>query len=398
METFDVVIAGGAVMGSSTAYHLMADPDFAGSVLVVEPDMTYRRSASALSVAAIRQQFSSLVNIRISLHGIAFLQQVADILAVDGERPDVALHEGGYLYLAGEAGHKVLAENQALQVGEGGDILLLDAAELKERFPWLNTGDLRVGTWGRSGEGWFDGWGLLQAFRRKARALGAVYRQGKVVDCERAAGRVTAAVLADGSRIACGNFVDCAGASGGRQVAAMLGADLPVRSRKRFVFTFTCREDVAGCPLMIDTTGVYARPEGMASSQGQMFLCGSSPPPDADFDCEDFEVDHRFFEETVWPALAHRVPAFERIRPGRAWACHYDLNVFDHNAIVGRFCGLDNGYVALGFSGHGMQQSPAVGRGLAELIVHGHYLTLDLAEIGHERVLANRPLIERNVI
>jgi FAD-dependent oxidoreductase domain-containing protein 1 len=396
METFDVVIAGGAVMGSSTAYHLMADPDFAGSVLVVEPDMTYRRSASALSVAAIRQQFSSLVNIRISLHGIAFLQQVADILAVDGERPDVALHEGGYLYLAGEAGHKVLAENQALQVGEGGDILLLDAAELKERFPWLNTGDLRVGTWGRSGEGWFDGWGLLQAFRRKARALGAVYRQGKVVDCERAAGRVTAAVLADGSRIACGNFVDCAGASGGRQVAAMLGADLPVRSRKRFVFT--CREDVAGCPLMIDTTGVYARPEGMASSQGQMFLCGSSPPPDADFDCEDFEVDHRFFEETVWPALAHRVPAFEHIRPGRAWACHYDLNVFDHNAIVGRFCGLDNGYVALGFSGHGMQQSPAVGRGLAELIVHGHYLTLDLAEIGHERVLANRPLIERNVI
>ena len=398
METFDVVIAGGAVMGSSTAYHLMADPAFNGSILVVESDMTYQRSASALSVAAIRQQFSSLVNIRISLHGIAFLRRAADILAVDGETPDVGLHEGGYLYLASEAGKVVLAENQALQAKEGADIVFLDEAGLRERFPWLNTEGLRAGTFGRSGEGWFDGWGLLQAFRRKARALGAVYREGKVIAIDQAAGRVTAAVLADGTRVACGSFIDCAGASGGRQVAALLGAELPVRSRKRFVFTFTCREDIANCPLMIDTTGVYARPEGTPSSQGRVFLCGSSPPPDADPDCEDFEIDHTFFEDTVWPALAHRVPAFERIRPGRAWACHYDLNVFDHNAIVGRFCGLANAYVALGFSGHGMQQSPAIGRGLAELIAHGRYLTLDLSEMGHERVLENRPLIERNVI
>jgi glycine/D-amino acid oxidase-like deaminating enzyme len=398
MEAFDVVIAGGAVMGSSTAYHILADPAFRGSVLVVEPDPTYQRAASALSLASIRQQFSSLVNIRISLFGISFLKRAADILEIDGERPEIFFHEGGYLYLANDAGRAILTENQALQSGEGADIVLLDRAGLAARFPWLNLDGLSVGTWGRSGEGWFDGWGLLQAFRRKARALGAVYRQGKVTGVEREGARVTAVKLAHGTRIACGSFVNCAGAFGGREVAALVGAALPVHAKKRFVFSFLCREQVAHCPLLIDTTGVYTRPEGKAGPQGQMFLCGASPPPEIDPDCDDFEVDFSFFEETVWPALAHRVPAFERIKPGRAYAGHYDLNLFDHNAIVGRFGGTPNAYVALGFSGHGMQQSPAVGKGLSELIVHGRYLTLDLSELGPERVEKNRPLLERNVI
>jgi len=275
---------------------------------------------------------------------------------------------------------------------------LLDQARLGERFPFLNVEDVSVGTFGRSGEGWFDGWGLLQAFRRKARELGCQYREGKVEEVEREAGRVTAVRLADGARIACGSLVDCAGASGGPEIAAQLGTALPVHSRKRFVFSFMCRDEVAPCPLLIDTTGVYTRPEGKPTPQGQMFLCGASPPPASDPDCKDFEVDFSFFEDTVWPALAHRVPAFERIKPGRAWAGHYDLNVLDHNAIVGRFPELANAYVALGFSGHGMQQSPAIGRGLAELIVHGRYRTLDLSELGPERVTENRPLLERNVI
>jgi len=393
----DVVIVGGAVMGSSTAYHLLSDPGFKGRVIVVEKDPTYQLSASALSAASIRQQYSSAVNIRISLYGIQFLRGIGEHLAVDGERPQIDLKEGGYLYCATEAGASVLRENQALQVAEGADILLLEPPALKERFPWLNVDDLAVGTWGRSGEGWFDGWGLLQAFRKKARSLGAEYVKGEVVEVEREGNRIVAVRLKDGTRIGCGTLVNCAG-SGGRALAALAGFDIPVQAKRRYVFTFSCRGPVHNCPLLIDTSGAYVRPEG----EGH-FICGASPEADVDPDWHDEdpatqEIDFAFFEEFIWPALAHRVPAFEAIKPGRAWSGPYDMCLLDHNAIVGRAGEVENFYLCNGFSGHGLQQAPAIGRGLSELIVSGRYQTLDLSELGYERVLANRPLLERNVI
>ena len=393
-QAADVLIVGGAAMGSSVAYHLVSDPAFRGRVVVVEKDPTYQRSASALSAASIRQQFSSAVNIRISLHGIAFLRAIREHLGVEDEVPEIGLREGGYLYCATTAGAGILAENRALQAAEGADIVFFDREGLAQRFPWLRTDDLAAGTWGRSGEGWFDGWGLLQAFRRKARALGAEYVTGSVAALEREGERVIAAHLADGTRIPCGALVNCAGA-GGKALAELAGIAIPVAARRRYVFAFTCRERIENCPLLIDPSGVYVRPEG------EGFICGASPTAAEDPDWRDDdpatqEVDHGFFEEVVWPALAHRVPAFEAIRPGRAWAGPYDMCLLDHNAIVGRAAG--NIYLCNGFSGHGLQQSPAVGRGIAELIVHGRYLTLDLSDLGYERVRANRPLLERNVI
>jgi FAD-dependent oxidoreductase domain-containing protein 1 len=396
-ESYDVVIVGGAAMGSSVACHLLCAGAFDGRVAVIDKDPTYQRSASALSAASIRQQFSTAVNVRISLHGIAFLRAIGEILEVDGERPEVGLKEEGYLYLATAAGASVLAENHVLQASAGADILLMDQADLAKRFPWLNVKDLAAGAWGRSGEGWFDGWALMQAFRRKARALGATYLTGEVTAIERAGGQVTAVKLRDGSRIGCGALVNCAGA-GSREVAALAGIDLPVHARRRDVFTFTCRERLPNCPLMIDPGGVYVRPEG------EGFICGASPrtgEPDPDWRDDDpatQEPDWTVFETRVWPALAGRVPAFEAIRPGRAWSGPYDMNLFDQNAVVGRAGGIDNFYLCNGFSGHGLQQAPAVGRGLAELIVHGRYLTLDLADLGFERLAAGRPLRERNVI
>jgi len=381
-------------MGSSLAYHLLAHPGFTGRVVVVERDPTYARSASALSAASIRQQFSALVNIRISLHGIRFLRAVGEHLAVEGEAPEIGLKEGGYLYCATGAGAEVLRENNAVQTLEGADIALLDPAALKERFPWLNADDLTLGSLGLTGEGWFDGWGLLQAFRRKARSLGAVYVSGAVTGVDVTAGRIAGVRLADGGRIAAPVVVNCAGA-GGRAVAALAGVEIPVEAKRRYVFTFTCREPVPGCPLLIDTTGVYVRPEG------EGFICGVSPDAHEDPDWTDHpathEVDHSFFEERIWPALAHRVPAFEAIRPGRAWAGPYDMCFLDHNAILGP-AGPDGFLLCNGFSGHGLQQSPAVGRGLAEWIAAGRYETLDLSDLGYERVLAGLPLLERNVI
>ena len=389
-ESYDVVIAGGAAMGSSLAFHLAADAGFKGRVLVVEKDLTYARAASALSASSIRQQFSTAINILVSLHGIDFLRRGRDILAVDGDAPDLTVREGGYLYLATDAGAHVLRENNALQKQLGADIALMTPAELSARFPYLNVEDLALGSFGLSGEGWFDGYSLTQAFRRKARSLGATYREAAVAGVERDGRRVVAARLDDGTRVSCGAFVNCAGASGARWISQMCGFDIPIESRKRSVFQFTCPSPVPDLPLMIDVSGVWVRPEG------EGFI--GAGVPDDDPHTDDFDVDWAQFDEQLWPALAHRIPAFEQIRPGRAWAGHYDLNLFDHNAIVGRMPGLDNAYLAAGFSGHGIQQSPAVGRGLAELIAHGGYRALDLSDFVFERIAAGRKILEKNVI
>ncbi len=391
-ETYDVVIAGGAAMGSSTAYHLASQPGFSGRVLVVEKDSTYAKAASALSLSSVRQQFSSPVNIRVGLFGVEFLRHAAELLAVDGEAPDLPLRENGYLYLATEAGAPILRENHAIQLREGADIVLLDPGEVARRFPHVNVEDVALAAWGQRGEGWFDGYALTQAYRRKARSLGVVYREDEVVEVERQGSRVIGVRLKSGERVACGVFVDAAGASGAAKLARDLGVDIPVRARKRCVFVFEAKERFENSPLIVDTTGVYVRPEG------RVYLAGVSPPETDDPDSDDFDVVWSQFDDIIWPALAHRVPAFEALKVTRAWAGHYDLNIFDHNAIVGRLPGADNAYLAAGFSGHGMQQSPAVGRGLAELIAQGRYVSLDLADFGFERILEGRPLMERNVI
>ena len=399
-ETADIVIVGGAVMGSSIAYHLASHPQFSGSILVVEKDPTYARAASALSAASIRQQYSSAINIRISLFGITFLRDIGRHLQVDGEAPVIDLHEGGYLYLASEAGRPVLADNHAVQKQEGADIAWFDQEGLAAQFPWLRVEDLVCGTWGRSGEGWFDGWALMQAFRRKARSLGVGYVKDAVVGIEKNGPAVCGVTLASGTRIGCGLVINAAGAQG-QQIAAMAGIDIPVVPKKRFVYSFHCKTPLQGVPLLIDPSGAWCRPEGPPDASGQLFI-GSTGPCEGDEDPamaqDDFEVDPHLFEERIWPALAHRIPAFEEIRPARAWAGPYDMNLFDHNALIGPVEGVKGFLLANGFSGHGLQQSPAVGRGIAEYALTGAYQTLDLSDLSFARLAAQRPVLEKCVI
>ncbi len=390
-SSYDVVIVGGAVTGSAVAYFLAGPLGFKGSVLVVERDPTYETAATPRSAGGIRQQFSTPENIAMSIFGAGFVKSIGEHLSVAGETAEIPFVENGYLFLASAAGRAVLAENHATQTGFGADIALLSPAELGARFPWLNTSDLAAGALGLSNEGWTDPYGLLQAFRRKARSLGVAYVKDEVVGLVRDGNRVAALRLAQGGEIACGAVVNTAGFHA-HEVAAMAGLALPVRPRKRFVFVFDCREPVLKAPLLIDPSGVYFRPEGAS------YICGVSPPEDADPDCLDFEIDYSLFEDTIWPALAHRVPAFEAIKLARAWAGHYDYNTLDQNAILGLHPEVANFYTAAGFSGHGLQQSPAVGRAIAELIVHGGYRSIDLARFGWQRVLENAPLFERNVV
>lgn len=393
---YDVVIVGGGAIGSAVAYWLARDAGFGGSICVVERDPTYRTASSALSASSIRQQFSTPANIEMSRFGFGFLRAAPELLAVDGDAPDLGLREPGYLFLASEAGRPVLEANHAVQRANGVDVALLEPDALSERFPWLSVQGIAAGSLGLSGEGWFDGYSLLQALRRKARSLGAVYLEGEVAGIERSGGpggtgRVEAVRLADGRRLACGTVVNAAGPHAGA-VAAMAGVDLPVAPRKRQVFVFSCRTELPGCPLVVDPSGVYFRPEGA------QFICGMSPPAERDPDTTGLEVDHAQFEDEIWPVLAERVPAFEAIRTTGAWAGLYEYNTVDQNAVLGPHPDLPNLLFANGFSGHGLQQAPAAGRAVAELVVHGRFVSLDLSAFGYGRFAAGRPIRELNVV
>jgi len=391
-SSYDVVIVGGAVSGSSTAYFLAMNPDFNGSVLVVEKDSTYKYCATTLSTSAIRQQYSNPINVKISQFGVEFLRSFHANVEVDGDAPEIGFHENGYLFCATEAGLDVIRENAEIQQANGADTVVLTPSEIKNRFPFINVDDLAGGSWGRTGEGWFDSYGLLQGFRRRARSRGVEYVDNEVVDVVREGGRIAAVKLKTGEIVSCGAMVNAAG-NFGPGIARMAGLSIPVEPRRRSIFIFSCRTPITQkMPNVIDPSGVFCRPEGA------MFLAGGVPDPDVEVDPNDFEVAYNEYEEQIWPIMAHRIPQFEAIKMENCWAGHYDHNTLDHNAIIGPHDEVGNFYFANGFSGHGLQQSPATGRALNELLTYGEYRTLDLSQLGFGRIRRNEPFLEKAVI
>lgn len=384
---FDVVVAGGAIMGSMVALFLREE-GFTGSIAIVEPDPTYSKASTTLSAASIRQQFSEPENIALSLFGLDFIRGLVDRFGADA---DVGLTENGYLILASAEGQAQIEANHAVQMAAGADIALLHSAELAAQFDWLNTEGLAAGGFGRSGEGWFDAHRLLAVIRGELRRRNVIFLQARVVGIDVQAGRVQTCRLDDGSVLSCGTLVNAAGPSAGR-VAALAGIDLPVEPRKRTVFVFSARTMLPAMPLTVDPSGVYVRPEG------SLFITGTTPPGDKTAEADDFEPDYHLFDEIIWPVLAHRIPAFEAIRFERAWAGHYEYNTLDQNAVIGPHPEIANLHFINGFSGHGLQQAPAAGRAVAEMIVHGAYRTIDCSAFGFGRILSGRPFLERNVI
>ena len=391
-ERADVVIVGGAIVGSAVATFLALRPDFDGRIVVVERDPTFRTSSTTLSAASIRLQFSTPLNIEISRFGVEVVKHPERFLAVDGEVPEIDFVENGYLFLATDAGLPTLERNHALQRELGVAVRLLTRSELAARYDWIRTDDLAGASIGLADEGWFDAHALLQGFRRRARSLGVEERTGEVVGIDVDADRVVGVRLADGVMLEAGWIVNAAGPRAAN-VAAMAGVELPVRPRKRLVYHFDAPVTLGAAPLTIDPSGVYVRPEGPA------YIAGFSPREgQADPDTLDLAPDRVPFESFVWPALAHRVPAFDRLRLLDTWAGHYEVNTLDHNAIVGPHSRLANLLFANGFSGHGLQQAPAIGRGLAEWIVAGRWETLDLSPLGYTRIERGEPIRELNVV
>ena len=389
-----VAVIGGGALGSACALFLRR-LDRTVDVEVIEPDPTLRWASSARSAASIRQQFSNELNVRLSQFGLQLLREPREWLAVNGEAaPELGFVESGYLMLATSAiGAQVLRDSHAVQRAAGAPVALLDAVELARRMSWLCCDDVSLASLGEGGEGWFDGDAFTRALSRKARALGASWRSGRVNAFVREAGRLRAVVLDDGGRVEADAFVLATGAWS-QAVGALAGLRVPVVGRRRTVFVFSCPTPLSRTPLVADASGVWFRSEGAGFIGGWTPGAGDDDPDNPPLDRPDLQQ----FDERVWPALAHRVPAFEALRRTGAWDGWYEVHPMDHNGLVGPHPDCTNLLLACGFSGHGLQHAAGIGRGVAEWIVHGGYRSLDLAPLSPARVATRQPWVERAII
>ena len=385
------LIAGGGIIGSAIAYFLSKDTNYEGKVLVVERDPSYSKCSTTRSVGSIRQQFSTPENILISKYGFDFLQSVSKELMVRNHRPEIDFVHSSYLMLATSSGYETLQRNIELQNELGANIELMDSFALSAKHPWLNIDGLAGGGQSHSGEGWFDPFSLLVAFRKKAINQGVKFIADEVVATKRSFDRVVSVQFQSQGWLNFDHFVNAAGPFAG-ELAGQANIYLPVSPKRRNVFVIDCPEKIRDMPLVVDPSSIYVRPEG------SYYICGFSPPETDDPDDPTLTVDHDSFEQVLWPKLALRIPQFEQLRVINSWAGHYDYNSFDQNGIVGKHPEIKNYYFANGFSGHGLQQSPAVGRAICELITYGDFRTLDLSKLGYERILNGRKYAENVII
>ncbi|NDR54876.1 NAD(P)/FAD-dependent oxidoreductase [Aliiruegeria sabulilitoris] len=390
-EKVDVAIVGGGIMGASTAYWLsLFEPRL--RICVFERDPTHEFSSTALSVASIRQQFTAAINVRISGFGLEFIRNFSSLTAELGG-VDLGFRGNGYLFLAGsETGAENLREAVDMQRGEGAGTEALTAEQLCRLFPWISAEGVSLASFGGSAEGWFDNMGLLAGLRDLARLQGVRFEHAEVVGVDRAGRVIGSLSLSDGRRVSVGEVVNAAGPRASLFMRK-LSEEFPVEPRKRTVFVVDApNARHPDAPLLIDYQGYYARPEGTC------WITATVPENDTAVDCEDFDARHWDFEENIWPKLYRRIPGFDQAKVIRHWVGHYAFNTLDQNAILGRHPNWDNLLLINGFSGHGLQQAPAMGRGLAELLVHGHFRSLDLSEFSMERILENRPFRERGIV
>ena len=390
-SSYDVVIVGGAIMGSSAAWWLSREPGFDGSVLVVERDPSYEFSSTSRTNSCLRQQFSNEINIRISQFTADFVRDFPSHF--DDDVPELFTHYYGYLYLADDDTFaESLRASQRVQAACGAGTKIMTPAEIAAAYPFYDLDGIVCGSHNLVDEGYFDGGTMFDTFRRQARRNGIEYVENEVVGIDQTAGRVTSITLASGETIACGAVVNAAGPRA-QSVARLAGFDLPIEPRKRYTFVFDAAEPLdRDLPLTIDPSGVHMR------SEGDAYLAGCPPLDDPAVDHDDFAFDGDVWEDRVWPAIAARVPAFERVKVTSRWTGHYAYNTLDQNAILGPHPDVTNFVFVNGFSGHGLQQSPAMGRGVAEYLTYGEYRTLDLRPFSYQRILDHEPFVERAVI
>ncbi|WP_176248143.1 FAD-binding oxidoreductase [Sulfitobacter sp. HGT1] len=394
-SSYDVVIVGGAIFGSSLAWWLTQTSGFDGTVLVIERDPTYQFASTSHTNSCIRQQFSSAINIKVSQFGAKFIKNFRAFMGNDPEVPHLALQSFGYMYLADDPEFaQTLLRNQQIQASLGAGTKHLTRDEIAAAYPFYQLDDILAGNHNLIDEGYFDGGTMFDWFKRKAKRGGVAFIHDEVVAMTKSPDgkSVTSVTLKSGSIVACGTVVN---ASGPRALATaqMAGVSLPVEPRKRYTFVFDAADPLdRDLPLTIDPSGIHVR------SEGKYYMAGSPPDDDPAVAYDDFGFDHSLWENKVWPAVATRIPQFERVKVINEWVGHYAYNTLDQNAILGAHNEVGNFIFMNGFSGHGLQQSPAIGRGIAELIAYGEYRSLDLTPFDYARIESQSKMIEQAII
>ncbi|MDI7260567.1 MAG: FAD-binding oxidoreductase [Thermodesulfobacteriota bacterium] len=388
-QTFDIIVVGGGVIGSSIAYNL-ANDGFDGRIAVFEKDPTYERSSTGLSVGGIRRQFSTEVNVRLSQYSLTFYKEFGERMEIEGERPEIDFKPRGYLFLGSERNWPLLVKHQHFQRALEVETQLLDRAETLRIIPDLNTEDI-VGSSFSPGDGYMDPHSVLQGFVRKAKHLGVEYIHQEVVEILRKENRLEGVRTKDGTTYFSSSIVNATGPHAG-EVGRMAGIDIPVVPVRRMVYLLKPpRLFDYDLPLVIDTSGVYFLHE-----TGRQILTGKSRKEEVPG--FNFTWDRSYFNEVIWPALAHRIPLFNELKLVSGWAGLYEVNQWDFNGIIGEHPEVRGFYMAVGFSGHGFQQAPAVGRTLSELIRLGQYETIDVTSLGFERIQRGEKVLEEEVI
>lgn len=395
-SSYDIVIVGGAIMGSSTAWFLTENKDFNGSVLVVERDPSYENCSTAHTNSCMRQQYSIELNVRISQFAADFVKNIRERMGNDDRVPELSIRSFGYMYLAdNEPFADVLRESRKVQIGAGAATRLMTPDEIKTNYPFYNVDDIVLGSINKIDEGYWDGAAVFEWWRRQARERGVEYISNEVVSMTKNASgtKVESVTLASGEVISCGTVLNASGPRASR-TSEMAGITLPVEPRKRYSWIFKAEQPLdQDLPLTIDPSGVHVRENG-----GGTYQCGGHSDVDPAVDYDDFAMDQSLWENHVWPVIATRIPQFESVKLTNEWGGHYSMNTFDHNAIMGPHNVVENFVFLNGFSGHGLQQSPAMGRGTAEYLTYGEYRSLDMTPFNYERILNNNPIIEKAII
>lgn len=393
-NAYDVVIIGGATMGSCTAWFLASNPDFKGKVLVIEKDMSFEKAQSAASNNCMRQQFANPINVRIGQFAAEFVRNFRENLGGDSDIPNLTIRNFGYLYLSDSAPlTEVLKRDQKVQAEAGAGTRMVDPQEIAKKYPFYKLDDIEAGSLNTENEGYYNAPLMVEWLMKKSIERGVEYIENTVQSIERDGDVVTGVTLASGEKIDAGAVVNASGTRAG-EVAALAGLELEIQPKLRYTYIFRAAEPLnQALPLTIDPTGVHFR------SYGDDYLVGCPPIGEDDTKaCDDFAPEEGIWERKIHPIISNRVPQFKDVEIVDHWMGHYDYNPFDCNVVIGPHTQVRNFHFTNGSSGHGSQQGPCVGRGVAEQIIYGEFRSMDLSAFSYDRFAKGERVIERAVI